>query len=501
MYIKSGVIWSRLVDADGATLSSLEDRFKVKVPGAQFSPSVRAGHWDGYARFFKPAGQFMTGFLAEVLLHMRGDLGLAVSVEKTYQVPKPGKPLVAVEPFTPRAYQEEIAAEAIQARRGVIKAATNAGKTEIAMMIIQRLGLPALYTVVEQTLWAQTYDRFVARFGGKVVGRIGAGVWDPKLVTIAMVQSVVPKLVTFAGKQSVFAKSMPHAPMVLIPDEVHMFSGVKKRRKKSDADLDSSWASPYRPMARKPQSQWMLLLEKVQAPYRFGMSGTPLTEEETRDRNLVGLTGPMIGEVTNRELVDMGFSAVPKITFVRYEGLHRKMGWDEAYRRLIVESEPRNAAIADLCWVHKGKQVLILCNWAEHALRIKRTLNQADVSCVFLSGRDDVFTRQRWLKEFAAGRIRVIVATTIFDQGIDAPAIDVLIMAGGMGMSPVKPLQRLGRGLRKRPDKDEVIVYDFEDRYQEDTEKHSERRLSLFRQEQFVVRTRTVEQLKEEYRG
>ncbi len=488
MHVEVRPVWSKLVGADAAVLAHLDDLFKIKVPGARYMPSVRAGHWDGYVRYFKPvSGLFMSGLLPEVLLALE-DLGTSAKIVRLYEMPKPGKPLATAEEFTPRDYQEDIVREAMKLRRGVIKAATNAGKTEIAMMLCQRLGLPTLYVVTEQTLWAQTYDRFVRRFGTKVVGRIGAGHWEPKLLTIAMAQSVAPKLGLFVGRSTVFEKNMPQRPQVIIADEVHLFTGNKKRAARG----------PDTPRRARPMSQWQLILEKIPAPYRFGMSGTPLTEVDTRDRNLIGLTGPMLSEVSNRELVEMGFSAVPRITFVRYPGASKKISWDDAYRELVVQNDRRNDAVAELCDIHRDKQVLVLCNWAQHALRIKLALNAADVTSVFLSGRDPVDARQKWLREFSAKHIQVIVATTIFDQGVDVPAIDVLIMAGAMGMSPIKPLQRLGRGLRKRPDKDEVLVYDFEDRYQEDTEKHSRRRMQLFKRERFVVQIKTIEEIREE---
>jgi superfamily II DNA or RNA helicase len=346
------------------------------------------------------------------------------------------------------------------------------------MEICRRLALATLYLVTEQTLWDQTYERFRRRLGDKVVGRIGAGKWEPKLITIAMAQSVAPKL--GAGSKE-FADVK-----VIIVDEVHLFTGDKKRKRDEDGNE-----------IKRPPANWQLIMQKIPAPYRFGMSGTPITETETRDMNLIGMTGPMFAEISNRELVDMGFSALPRITFVRYAGTPRKIKWaDDAYREMIVECRERNQAMADLCRAHRGEQVLILCNWETHCRIVKKVLDKSGIDTVMLSGRDDVRTRKRWLAAFRGKRIQALVVTPIFDQGIDVPEIDVLIMAGGMGVSPVKPLQRLGRGLRTRPDKDEVTVYDFDDAYQKDTATHSRRRMHLFRKEKFAVEIKHVTDIK-----
>jgi superfamily II DNA or RNA helicase len=45
---------------------------------------------------------------------------------------------------------------------------------------------------------------------------------------------------------------------------------------------------------------------------------------------------------------------------------------------------------------------------------------------------------------------------------MDIPEVDCLILAGG-GQSTVKTIQRVGRALRTRSDKQTVIIYDFLD--------------------------------------
>ena len=56
----------------------------------------------------------------------------------------------------------------------------------------------------------------------------------------------------------------------------------------------------------------------------------------------------------------------------------------------------------------------------------------------------------------------ILVASTIFDEGVDIPEIDALILAGG-GQSYIKNIQRVGRALRPKMHKDYVVIYDFLD--------------------------------------
>ncbi len=57
---------------------------------------------------------------------------------------------------------------------------------------------------------------------------------------------------------------------------------------------------------------------------------------------------------------------------------------------------------------------------------------------------------------------RIIIATSIFDEGIDIPHLETLIIAGG-GKSAIKTTQRIGRVLRKFPGKSKAMVHDFAD--------------------------------------
>jgi superfamily II DNA or RNA helicase len=80
----------------------------------------------------------------------------------------------------------------------------------------------------------------------------------------------------------------------------------------------------------------------------------------------------------------------------------------------------------------------------------------------------------------------VYIATPIFDEGVDVPGIDVLILAGG-GKSNIKLLQRLGRGMRTDPDKVQLLVLDFIDDTNRYLFKHSEERLNVYEREDFQI--------------
>jgi len=79
------------------------------------------------------------------------------------------------------------------------------------------------------------------------------------------------------------------------------------------------------------------------------------------------------------------------------------------------------------------------------------------------------------------GDLDVLVASKIFDQGIDIPQLDALILAGS-GKSSARALQRIGRVIRNYPGKEKAIVVDFYDNCKFLRE-HSKARLKVYKTE------------------
>ncbi|MFY9337544.1 MAG: DUF3427 domain-containing protein, partial [Mycobacterium sp.] len=73
------------------------------------------------------------------------------------------------------------------------------------------------------------------------------------------------------------------------------------------------------------------------------------------------------------------------------------------------------------------------------------------------SSRDD---REAALKDLAAGRVRVVFSVDLFNEGVDVPTVDTLLMLRPTE-SPTLFLQQLGRGLRRSKDKSFCTVLDF----------------------------------------
>jgi superfamily II DNA or RNA helicase len=70
--------------------------------------------------------------------------------------------------------------------------------------------------------------------------------------------------------------------------------------------------------------------------------------------------------------------------------------------------------------------------------------------------------RKQILKELGQGVVRIVIATNIYSEGVDMPALSVLINAAGAA-SGIHSLQLLGRVLRTAPGKTRAWIVDLQD--------------------------------------
>lgn len=81
----------------------------------------------------------------------------------------------------------------------------------------------------------------------------------------------------------------------------------------------------------------------------------------------------------------------------------------------------------------------------------------------YISGQDSTERRARVIRAFREGKVNVLIASTIVDEGFDVPAIRFLVLAGG-GKAEHRQVQRIGRGMRAASGKERLVVVDFMDR-------------------------------------
>lgn len=443
MKIKVGDIYSQILKPiDYSGLSVIREVCRARPSGFMFMRKYKMGMWDGYISLMGGFSKFPTGLLDRVVIALKNrDIAVEYSDMGLQQVVNWHIDENMLEGIVLRDYQVDAAIKLLNAKRGVAKMATNSGKTEIIAAILKSLKKRAIVVVHRKELLYQTAERIAYRTGFDV-GRVGDGICEWKDITVAMVQTL---------SQRPFDFSKTH---VVIVDECHHTSS----------------------------DQMMNVLYRIPGEYRYGFSGTPLKNDVLSDLKLISLTGEIVTDISNKYLIDAGYSAKPRVNIVTMDSFsidEWEASYQDAYDSLIVNNGARNRVIAQVASTSAGT-VLIMVERIEHG----EILNELIPKSVFVNGSFDSAYRKKILKKMKSGG--VFIATPIFDEGIDVPSISTLIIACG-GNSSNKLLQRLGRGLRKKAYDNVVQVFDFLDDTNMHLFRHSENRIDTLIEEGFEV--------------
>ncbi|KAA8739332.1 DUF3427 domain-containing protein [Corynebacterium tuscaniense] len=119
--------------------------------------------------------------------------------------------------------------------------------------------------------------------------------------------------------------------------------------------------------------------------------------------------------------------------------------------------------LQDYCFP-SGTKGLIFCSSNKEAARLSEELNQYSLygrrlRTVALSGQTSVPERERNVEKLELGELDFIITVDIFNEGIDIPEVNVVVMLRST-QSSIIFTQQLGRGLRKAAKKNSLRVID-----------------------------------------
>lgn len=103
---------------------------------------------------------------------------------------------------------------------------------------------------------------------------------------------------------------------------------------------------------------------------------------------------------------------------------------------------------------------LMFCSRNDEALELSNKLNQAGLKTKVLSGADSQQEREAIVKELEDGKLDYILTVDIFNEGVDIPQVNQIVMLRST-QSNIVFVQQLGRGLRKHESKEFVTIIDF----------------------------------------
>jgi superfamily II DNA or RNA helicase len=355
-----------------------------------------------------------------------------------------------------RPYQAAaITAWEVSGRRGIITLPTGSGKTRVAIAAMARSRFRALCLVPTRVLMAQ-WIKNLSEVAGKPIGEYGDGNRIEQPITVATFASAFRNMETLGNRFD-----------LLVVDEVHHFG--------SGAGDEA--------------------LEMCIAPARLGLSAT-LPEDETRRARLNALIGPEIYRASIEELAgrylasfrlitisvglakserqaydaDMSlfrpvcrtfFKSAPEASWTDFIGSASRSdagrraiaAWRHSHAIVRYTQEKRNL-VHDLLLRHRNSRILVFAADNNTAYEVAREHLVQPITC-------DIGPRERTqaLQCFSKGELRILVSARVLNEGIDVPAADIAIMAGGSRGS-LEYIQRVGRVLRPSEGK-QAIVYDL----------------------------------------
>lgn len=111
---------------------------------------------------------------------------------------------------------------------------------------------------------------------------------------------------------------------------------------------------------------------------------------------------------------------------------------------------------------HNGEKVkgLVFCSRKKEALELSNQFNLNGIRSKALTGEDSAQVRNDTVKELENGQLEYIFTVDIFNEGIDIPSINQVVMLRNT-QSSIIFVQQLGRGLRKHDTKEFVTIIDF----------------------------------------
>ncbi len=343
------------------------------------------------------------------------------------------------EPFQERLLEQLALSRARGFHRNLLASATGTGKTVMAALDYARLR-PALsrarllFVAHREEILQQSLATFRYALRDHAFGELWVGGQRPQAFehVFASIQSL-----RAAGLESI---PPAHFDVVII-DEFHHAA-----------------AGSYR-----------ALLEHVQPVELLGLTATP---ERSDGLPVLGwFEGRIAAELRLWDAIEQ-HRLTPFVYYGVHDGLdlrqvpwRRGVGYDVAglsnlltgndvWARAVLAALERR--VDDLGQM----RALGFCVSVDHARFMARVFGAAGVAATAVWSDTPDEERRAALADLAAGRIQVVFSVDLFNEGVDVPTVDTLLMLRPTE-SPTLFLQQLGRGLRRATGKRVCTVLDF----------------------------------------
>ncbi len=350
---------------------------------------------------------------------------------------------LAPKPHQARILESLEAARALGKRRHLVVAATGTGKTLLAAFDFRSLyrrgdAKSLLFIAHRREILEQARDAFRDVVG--VEGDLLTGQDEPKQDRFLFATNVTVRNLV---------RDRPSAPLdydYVVVDEVHHAA-----------------ASTYEE-----------ILASLRPPHLLGLTATPeRADGRSIDRHfdLPAVSDLRIWDAIDEQLlVPFSYFAIDdELVDLRRVKWRRGVGYDEGeLSRVLTASDAWVEQVVRALDRHlvdiDGMRALAFCVDTRHAKYVAERLRARGVPAEAITHDAQAPSERRPLIEAlrsgASDRPRVLCAVDVFNEGVDIPEVDTLLLLRPTE-SPTVFLQQLGRGLRRAHGKDSLTVLDF----------------------------------------
>jgi superfamily II DNA or RNA helicase len=460
-------------------IQQIRKEFSYKLQNVEFTPKFRSGQWNGIIYLLDGKNRIGLGLLEQlkeflaridcetVIEDLRPNLIPAKEIDLQPRLTQLGMVL--------RPYQQQVVDAAFARQKGIVRVATGGGKSLIIAALTAKINRPTLIGVIGLDL-LQEFHRTLTELFDEPIGYIGNGICK-----------IAPKINVCSAWT--LGRSLNLKKDIIDEDssEKEIF---RAEHNKSIMDLLKSTEVFLWDECHSFGAETFKQIYRVIDPmYIFGFSGTPYREDNSM-LSSNSVLGPQIINVSASSLIEQGYLVQPYIKFISVNKKHTDAhDYHSIYRDCIVENTERNQLIVNntKTLIDKNYSVLILYKQIRHGQILQERFAENGIDIEMLNGADDTKRRDEIKTKVQNGEIKALLASTIFDIGVNIPALSSLVLAGS-GKSSIKSLQRIGRVIRKFPGKNKTAIIDFADQNKY-LKQHSQKRYETYSSEEgFIVK-------------
>lgn len=412
-------------------IEMLVEEFSEYVPGYKHMPLYKMGAWDGKTTFVTKGGRTYQAFAADVVEKLK-PLGYAFRMDDqraplVIDVKPVTKDQFADKGWIHRPHQVNAINSIIESgHRGVIKAATGAGKTAICAGLssaYEACGFRSVVIVPNRDLIKQTMEQYVAL--GLDTGQYSGKVKD-------------------TDHQHVIStwQALKNHPELMLTFQVVIIDECQG--------------------AKSPVVSSLMIKHGAHIPVRIGCTGTIPKDRADFQTIYAAVGAKEVFEISAQELQEVGLLATLQISQLQLlDNETAQQFMEYSQEKTYLSLEPLRTE-----WIAKFLQRLAATNG--NTLMLVSSIKQGKKiqsiigdSSIFLHGQDDDATRQEAYAKFATNDNLIVIANVqIAAVGLSINRIFNLVLVD-VGKAFTRVIQSIGRGLRLAEDKTHVAVYDI----------------------------------------